>query len=407
MRGGRRRVGAALRGVGLGVAALLSAGCGDTETDRSMPRAGASATDWVGAIDTVAGVVRVSTPAGGARLELREVLRIGGDGALDAPRFGQVPDLVSDGEGGVWVLDVGSTEVIHLDATGTETVRFGGPGEAVDRFQSPRRLHRSGDTIWVEDLGSLRWSAWSSAGAHLGVVALPPELAGGEASWTADGLVAEVTGRADDGTRLRWAGRWHAEGEAFVRVDSFAPPPVPEPFALQTTVVRQGREVGLAFPLPLAHQPGHMPHPDGRRWVITPGGGDYRFQLAEVGGEVVREVRREIEPVPVPEPARQAAIERLPVELRETEADRVPSVYPPFDRIVVADDGAFWLVRSTGAEGLSFDVFDAMGRFRGTAESPPDRAGFWLHTADARGVWGVRRDAAGQPVILRLEWAER
>ncbi|MEK9501761.1 NHL repeat-containing protein [Gaopeijia maritima] len=388
------------------MAALLSAGCGGAEADRSGPWSGAAAAAWVGAIDTVDGVVRVSTSAGGARLELREVLRIGGDDAPDAPRFGQVPDLVSDGEGGVWVLDVGSTEVVHLDAEGAETVRFGGPGEGPDRFQSPRRLHRSGDTIWVEDLGSLRWSAWSSAGAHLGVVALPPTLAGGEASWTADGLVAEVTGRADDGTRLRWAGRWRAEGDAFVRVDSFAPPPVPEPYALQTTVTRQGREVGLAFPLPLAHQPRHMPHPDGRRWVITPGGGDYRFQLAEVGGEVVREIRRDLEPVPVPESVRQAAIERLPAELRETEADRVPSVYPPFDRIVVADDGAFWLVRSTGDGALSFDLFDPEGRFGGTVEGAPEHAGFWLHAADARGVWGVRRDAAGRAVILRLEWAE-
>lgn len=381
-----------------GLVALALAGCEGAGAPPPPPAA-----EWTGAIDTLAGgVVQVSNPGAspGATFALREVLRI------DDPSFGQIPDLVSDGEGGVWALDAARAEVVHLSAEGVETVRFGGSGEGPAAFQSPRRLHRSGDTIWVEDLGSERWSAWTTDGQPIGVVELPPLLAGGEASWTADGLVAVVSRREDDGSRVRWAGRWRAEGERFVRVDSFAPPPVPEPFALQTTLLRQGREVGLAFPLPLAHQPQVAPHPDGRRWVITPGGGDYRFHLADLGGDVRREITRDVAPSPVPEQERAAAIERLPPELREEQADRVPSTYPPFDRVVVADDGGFWLVRSISGGAPAFDVFGPDGRYRGSFESGSEQIGFWLHTADGRGVWGVQRNDAGRPVVVRLEWAD-
>lgn len=335
-----------------------------------------------------------------ASLGFEEVLRVGTGAAADGasgPTFGQVPSIAPDGEGGVWVLDGAVAQVVHVDAAGRETVRFGD-------FVSPRRLYRAGDTIWVEELGAPRWSAWSSDGAPLATVALPPELAGGEADWTADGLVAAVQRRDAEGTLLRWAERWRPEGDAFVRVDSFAPPPVPEPFALQTMVVRQGREVGLSFPLPLAHQPAAVVHPDGDRWVITPGGGEYRVEITDLTGAPIRELRRDFAAVPVPDGEREAAVERLPVDLRETQATRVPTHYPPFDRVVVADNGAFWLVRSTGAASPSFDLFDAAGQFQGTVEGAPELAGFWLHAADDSGVWGVRRDEEGRPVVLRLEW---
>lgn len=362
---------------------------------------GAGEVPWLGTIDTVeGGAVRVVSPDDpssdpNARPRLVEARRVEGP-------FGSVPDIAPAGDGGVWVLDGEAREVIRIDAAGREVRRFGGPGEAPDRFQYPRRLHRRGDTLWVEDLGLARWSAWTVDGAALGVFDLPSGVAGGNADWTASGLVGIERRRTDDDEVVRWAGRWLPADGGFRRVDSLPAPPVPDPVALQATFTRQGRPVSLAFPLPLAHQPAAVPEPDGTGWVVTPGGGDYRILRVALDGTVRREIVRAFAPVPVPDAERAAAVERLPAELRDEQADRVPRTWPPFDRVVVGSDGRLWVVRRGAGGRPALDLFDAEGRYRGEVVVDLDLRGFWVHEADAEGVWGVQRDAEGRPVVLRL-----
>jgi hypothetical protein len=392
------------------VAALLVIGCG--EGPAPDPAAG-----WSGSIEALPdGGERVASPAapawgedGGWRLEER--LRVGSGTAADGspgPTFGQIPDLAPTPDGGAWILDGEAREVVRVDKDGREVRRLGGPGDGPDRFEYPRRLHLRGDTVWVEDLGRALWSAWDTAGAFLAAFDLPPGLAGGNAAWRADGLVG-VERRRVDGDVLRAAGRWVPRGGAFVRVDSFPAPPVPAPLALQSTVTRQGRPVTLAFPLPLAHQPSAVPHPEGGGWIVTPGAGEYRILRVEDSGRVQREVARAFDPVPVPEAEWTGAVDRLPPELREANAERVPRTYPPFDRVVAGTDGGLWVVRrvagDSGGTRVVLDLFDARGRYLGPVASEVALDGFWLHHAGDGVVWGVRRDEEGRPVALRLEVA--
>ncbi|MEQ9569031.1 MAG: hypothetical protein RLN75_02485, partial [Longimicrobiales bacterium] len=122
-------------------------------------------------------------------------------------------------------------------------------------------------------------------------------------------------------------------------------------------------------------------------------------------GTVRMEIVRDFAPVPVSETERGAAVERLPAELRDDEAHRVPTTWPPFDRVVPGADGSLWVVRR-GADGRpALDVFDARGRYRGDVTVALGLEGFWLHAADADGVWGVQRDDRGRPVVLRLVFA--
>ncbi len=348
------------------------------------------------------GVVRVTSPAApdpppGEGPRLVEELRVG----QEEPAFGQVPDIAPAGDGGVWILDGEARQVIRVDGAGREELRIGRGGDAEDEFQYPRRLHLRGDTLWVEDLGTARWSAWSVQGEFLGALALPDDMAGGNASWTAAGLVGVERRRVDDAV-VRWVGRWLPRGGVFVRRDSLPPPPVPEPVALQATFTRDGRPVSLAFPLPLAHQPAAVAELDGSGWVVTPGGDAYRILRVALDGTTRREIVREYTPVPVPEAERDAAVARLPAELRETEAHRVPTTWPPFDRIVPAADGSLWVVRRDGDGRTVFDLFDAEGRYRGAVGREVDLTGFWLHAVDREGVWGVLRDEAGRPVVIRF-----
>ncbi len=325
------------------------------------------------------------------------------------PTFGQVPSIAVDDDGRVWVLDAATREVVLVDGDGGEVRRIGGPGEGEGLFQSPRRLRLVGDVLWVEDFGAARWVAWDTAGSVLGTYALPSELTRGDADLTGQGLVGVVS-RRDGAAVTKWAGRWRPESGGFVRVDSMAPPPVPDSYALQTTVMREGREVTLAFPLPLAHQPSAQPDPAGTGWIVVPGGGVYSVLRVAFDGDILQRFEREVEPVPLPLDERAEQIERLPPEIRDAQGDQVPTAYPPFERVVLGVDGRLWVVRRVAVEGgvtrPALDLFDADGTFLGEMGLPADLGGLWLHHAGADALWGVRRTAEGRPVLVRLRIVE-
>lgn len=338
---------------------------------------------------------------------LVEDLRVG---AGVGPTFGQVPDLAVTPDGGVYVLDGDAREVVQLDADGVEVRRMGGPGDGPGLLDYPRRLRLVDGTLWVDDLGAGRWSAFDTAGSFLRALDTPARIAGGNADMTPDGLVG--IGQLRDGDEvMRFSGRWVADADGFRRVDSLPPPPVPEVIALQTEMTQSGRPVSIAYPIPLAHQPSARPDPRGGGWIVIPGAGDYRVQWVDYAGAVVREVGREYDPVPVPDAEREGQIQRLPPDLREASADRVPSQYPPFDRVVVGGDGSVWVVRRVGRDGggtrLAFDVFGPEGRYLGEATSDEALDGMWLHHADRDAVWGVRRDAQDRPVVVRYRIERR
>lgn len=333
---------------------------------------------------------------------LVEELRVG---AGVGPDFGQVPDLAVAPDGGAFVLDGDAREVVRIDREGAEVRRIGGPGTEAGLFDYPRTIRLQGDLLWVEDLGARRFSAFDTAGSLRGTYDTPPRITGGNAAWTGDGLVG--IGRFRDGEIVTdFAGRWRVDGEELRLVDSLAAPPVPEVIALETAMSRDGQPMAIAYPIPLAHQPTVRPDPTGAGWIVTPGGGEYRILWLDFEGRLVRQVERDVEPVPVPEAERESQIERLPPDLRASSADRVPSVYPPFDRIVPGDDGRLWTVRRVadgqGGTRLAFDAFGPDGRYLGEVESPTSLEGFWLHHVSADAAWGVRRDPSGRPVVIRF-----
>ena len=341
-----------------------------------------------------------SDPAGPPRLV--EDLRVG---AGVGPEFGQVPDLAVAPDGGVFVLDGDAREIVRLDRQGAEIRRIGGAGSEPGLFEYPRRIRLSGDVLWVEDLGAGRWSAFDTTGSFRGAFATPARIVGGNADITPDGLVG--IGRFRDGDEVtEFAGRWRAEGEGFRLVDSVAAPPVPPVLALETTMAREERPMTIAYPIPLAHQPTVQPDPRGTGWIVTPGGGEYRVAWLDFEGTTLREVERSFDPVPVPDAEREGQVERLPPDLRATSADQVPSVYPPFDRIVPGDDGSLWTVRRVadgeGRTRLAFDAFDPQGRYLGAIASEASLEGLWLHHVGPDAVWGVQRDPSGRPVVVRF-----
>ncbi len=342
------------------------------------------------------------SPGSEGPLRLVEELRIG---AGIGPEFGQVPDLAVTPDGGAFVLDGDAREVVRVDRDGVEVRRIGGPGSEPGLFEYPRRIRLSEGVLWVEDLGAGRWSAFDTTGSFRGTFATPARIAGGNADMTPDGLVG--IGRFREGDEVtEFAGRWMVEGEGFRLVDSVAAPPVPPVLALETTMSREGRPMTIAYPIPLAHQPTVQPDPRGDGWIVAPGGGAYRVAWLDFEGATRRVVERSFEPVPVPSEEREQQVERLPPDLRETSADQVPAVYPPFDRIVPGDDGSLWAVRRVadgdGRTRLAFDVFDAQGEYLGEIVGERSLEGLWLHHVGSEGVWGVQRDTSGRAVVVRF-----
>lgn len=338
---------------------------------------------------------------------LVEDLRVGGE---SGPAFGQIPDLAVSPDGGAYVLDGDAREIVQVDAQGEEVRRMGGPGDGPGLLDYPRRLRLIDGVLWVDDLGAGRWSAFDTTGSFLQSLDTPARVTGGNADMTPDGLIG--IGMFREGDRVsRFSGRWLAEEGGFRRVDSLAPPPVPEVIALQTQMSQGGRPVSVAYPIPLAHQPTARPDPRGGGWIITPGGGDYRIVWVDYSGEVRREVSHAYDPVPVPTAEREVQVERLPPDLRAESADQVPDSYPPFDRVVPGADGSLWTVRRvaapSGGTRLGFDVFGPDGRFLGEAAGEGSLDGLWLHHVDGDAAWGVRRDEQGRPVVVRYRIERR
>jgi hypothetical protein len=157
--------------------------------------------------------------------------------------------------------------------------------------------------------------------------------------------------------------------------------------------------------LPLAHSPRYFLQDSGVFWV-TDGGGVYRFRRQALEGDTLLIVERPYEPVRVPDSIRAAEIEGLDWGDRGYPDDfnpsDVPSVFPPFERIVEAEDGTVWLRRRIRGGQLSFDVFHNDGEFLGAVALPSELGAFSIHSITEDHMYGVTRDELDVQYVVRL-----
>jgi hypothetical protein len=355
-------------------AALVLTGCGFDR--REAPAA------WSVTTETLpTGAVRVvnTPPASGIdpTWVMEEDLRIG---ALDddgPASFGQIKGLVVDDQGRIVVLESQAQELRVFGPDGRPIRTLGRRGEGPGEMRNANGLLMAPDgRIWVPDPQLGRMSVFDIDAGH--VEAHPWRVR--QWGWVFDGAI-DPAGRVIVPSNAQYGDeRWQVlriynaamEVQDSVRVE-LSPPfgtDVEHPSAFRWEVTGGWGYIGVPFyagsQRVVTAGPGY--------WLTVDGDASYRVVRWEAGRDttLVIETRRAAVPVTVAERDSAMASVRETVRERGGEArldpSRVPPVRPAVSDLFVSTDGDLWVHATTPDRGLAtWDVYDATGRYRGTA----------------------------------------
>lgn len=335
---------------------------------------------------------------------LVEELRIGSLEGTGPDLFGGIRSVFPDAMGRIWVMDSQAMELRQFAPDGTFIRTVGGPGEGPGEFGfNPCADQGPDGEIWVH-AGS-RWQRFDSAGTLLGGQPGTGTLQCGIRAWRGSqfiGVEAEWDPEIDDFASWMVVHDRGPDGE-LVRGAS-----VPVPVLADAQTFEWRRPDGRAFitlRVPFTHSPSYPLGPGGDFWV-TQGGGEYRIQRQTVEGDTLRIIERSHAPVPIPPTVRDSAIAALNHAERgfpaDFDAERVPTVFPPFEAIEPARDGTLWLRRRLEGGAFAFDVFDADGVYLGPVLEPADFGGMRVYHISTDYLYGAVTDALGVSYAVRL-----
>lgn len=336
----------------------------------------AGSTDWAGSIDTLAtGQLVVRNPktpiwseAEGWRL-VPEV-RIGTVDETGPELFGQITSLAVDGAGRIYVLEGQAQEIRVFDGDGTFVRTIGRKGGGPGEFARALRVELGPDGhLWVADPQNNRVSVFDTSGAYVRGISMPGGF-----------------------TIIPWPGRFDRRGSYYYPI----PLPSDREFRLGLTRYDSGMAVQDTLAVPddpvdreffeLRSEEGFarigVPFTGGFDWLLSPEGtfwglltGRYSmFELSQAG-DTLRTVTRAFDPLPVTEADMAEARENLTWFLEEggtVDWAKIPDHKPAIEGAAFDDEGNVWVwpVMPNGEEGTRLDVFDAVGRYLGSIDSP-------------------------------------
>lgn len=296
-----------------------------------------------------------------------EVVRIGradGEGAdlLQAPL-----SMETDDAGNLYVLDVLAREVRAFGPDGRHLRSFGRSGAGPGELQQPVSIFRGPEaTLWVFDPGNARFTIYDTAGSYQGARARTSSM--NFDTWP---------GRIDDAGRLWDAAAGGEPGSPPVllwsQVDGDSSGQARLPDFRPEQFTRSDGPTRIAAPVPFAPRLHWTLDAAGRVWA----GVSDRYRLVQFrpGGDTLRVVELEVEPVSVTPEERTAGIEELSWFTNQggrVDAGRIPSRKPAFTDVRVDDRGYLWVTPSVPVDstGSAFDVFDSEGQYQGRLTLP-------------------------------------
>lgn len=352
------------------VACLALVGCGGE----------AAEVRWAGSVDTLAnGAVEVHSPAEGLWDEgsgwrLVEELRIGALDGNGPAVFGQVTDVGADESGRIYVLEGQTAELRAFGPDGAHLWTAGGEGQGPGEMSAPAGLAVREGRIWVVDSRNRRYLVFDATGAL--VEEHPRDLLGPFGGW---GGGFDPDGRLhDEGALMLEPGRFtngYVVLDPEMRpVDTLTLPTYSTPSFDPVTLSSQAATISMRPPVPFSPRLVSELEPGGLLWSGV--SDDYRLHGQTPGGDTVRVVSRDYEPVPVSAAERDSAVaqlgERFGGDAGRFDASRIPRVKPPFEALTVAPDGHLWVLTSPvrGDTVRTYDIFDPQGRYLGGVAAP-------------------------------------
>lgn len=314
-------------------------------------------------------------------LELTEELRV--DGSRDDIAFFDIRDAALDGEGTMYVLDAGNSQIVVIDEVGGIVRTIGRQGQGPGEFTRPRSLSLHGDTLGVADVGN-RVHLFRTDGSHIATRA--------HLDVTEDGDFTSLNFL--EGTDRGWFLRGSAYFRAPPEGSGGHPNPVQrvrlfrvddalelEPAGFYHEDRPRGEMVGVFFVRPpFSFSPIMRLDGLGRMHVIETG--DYVIDVYDSAGELLYRVDNEIDRDPVTRADLDAWREDRACRPGDTECDEsrtelalsmeIPDYEPVARRMVAFSEGHIVVLRSgtdpDPDDGLimgEYDVFDPDGVFMG------------------------------------------
>lgn len=379
--------------------ALLLAACGSGSD---------AAGSWSGTVDTLpSGEIAVHnaddplwTPEETWRVV--EDLRIGNAMSEGPDLFGSILSFDVDAWGRIFVLDNQAQEVRIFDSDGSFVRTVGRKGEGPGEFTQAGSvdLSRSGE-IWVMGMGEARVSIFDTTGTLLrsertdgGFVIMP--YPGG----------FDPLGRYNVVLPSGGLTRMARFDQSYNPIDTITMPEDPEEGEYFEYVSETGTSMMRAS-VPFQGFMTWRHSPAGTVWTLL--SGSYELTEITTGGQVLRRVTKDHEPIPVTDEEREQAIEGLEWFTRQggtIDPSRFPDSKPSTASLFIDDGSNLWVEREVAAadeddEGRLFDIFDAEGRYLGMVRLP-----FALRPSPQpvvrRGVlYGIVSDAMGVPYVVR------
>ncbi len=349
--------------------------------------------------------------------QLVEELRIGGD---DSPAtiFTDIRGLVEGADGQIFVLESRPHEIRRFDRDGKYIARIAQEGQGPGEIETANGMLLLRDTIWVNDPGNGRWSAWSARdGSYAGQVSIPINSFGyiWDVGVDAAGQILDQIhvpgpktgpdGRPIFESRLR---RVSTDGRI---IDT-----IPMPECVQRNppakVAFRGSGMGPNGRGSTNRSIPFLPRPltvmDGKGGVWCTPNDEYLLVHRGVDkADTLHAVRQPYTPVPVSQAERDAEIETARKALSQysvVDADYslIPSSHPAFVRLDADDRGQLWARRSVGKDAPHrFDVYDANGRYVAVVTTTIAFARYVPLHIRGDNVYGVTNDAEDIPHVVR------
>lgn len=360
--------------------------------------------EWTGAIDTTSsGIVHVVNGRQGTwgatpQWRLVEEMRIASADSGPAS-FSQITAISTDAAGRFYIAENRPAEIRVFNPDGRYLRTIGRPGSGPGEFrQVSAVLWDSTGRLVVVDQQAGRYSTFDSAGVFQSSIQRLVASNFSTYPWPGlllqDGRFADVTLKPGSETFefIVVVGRPELAARDTIELPRFEQ-------AVYRHSTGDGRmQAGVPFSPSLVWQL----DPRGHIWTATTD--RYRIVQRGLGGDTVRVIELEYDPVPVTVAERDTAVAQLEWFSRQggaIDASRIPGNKPAFGGLMVDDRGYLWTSpsRPEGATGTLFDVFDPSGRYLGRLDLD---CRSWQRFVSADKLYAICNDEDGVPAVVRF-----